>query len=486
MKQPLLPPSVSASDVIRDPESFQRATHALQRCAFMLRRKVGHEKEDPHFDRLVRLKVLHITVFSMMGVAAMIVMDVAPWYAGIKTVNVYQEANEVMKTVLISSQLILTMTSLITICLIMQYYHLLLTRKRVEWSGVDVTPKPSYKETPDEKHRRELDHYKHVHSYSLWASRIFKYKLFAEIIIHLVQPIIFLTDNLGLNEIFKLIVLCRLYVLSNLVHLYSAAYRNRFEIVNQCDEYKEANLKITPPLTFKSVLNQHTAASVAIWGALTVVIGGFGMFLVERDADSTDPWAASDIGWAGSMENSIYYAFIAASTIGYGDYYPATFKGRLVTLGIGIMGFMVLVVFQALLTNQLKPTKHEKYIRDYLALSETRTQYENKAATFIQRMWRFRRVHKMGIVIPTFHKSNVIFGAMKKFRDVKFRYKHSENFSGSSDVVLEEKLDDLMNMANDVGVGIQDQRDQLLRLHKKVHKNLKTIRAKIYERTGRK
>eukprot|EP01064_Diplonema_japonicum_P037151 TRINITY_DN8634_c2_g1_i3.p1 TRINITY_DN8634_c2_g1~~TRINITY_DN8634_c2_g1_i3.p1 ORF type:complete len:480 (+),score=119.10 TRINITY_DN8634_c2_g1_i3:342-1781(+) len=479
MQQPLLPQGV-------DPDSFRRATHALQRCAFMLRRKVGHEKEDPQFDGLVRHKMLHITLFSMAGLVTMIVMDVLPWYRGIKTGNIYEQSDETLKTELLSLQLVLSLTTMVVLCLITQYYHLLLTKKRIEWSGVDITPKPTYNETEAERVKRENDKYDHIHSYSIWASKMFKYRLIAELVIHAVHPVIFLSNWGSFLEACKVVMLLRLYVFFDLLHLYSGPFRNRFEIVNQSDEYKETSFKISQSLTFKSLLNTHTALAVTVWAALTCIIGGFGMFLVERDADSQEPWVAGDIGWAGSMENSLYFAFVAASTIGYGEYYPATLKGRLMTAAIGIIGLGVVTVFQALLTNQLKPTKHEKYIREYLAAGETRNQYEEKAAVLIQRMWRFRRATRQGIEVPVFHKSNVIFGAMKKFRNIKYKFKHSENFTGSNDVVLEDKLDDLMSLANDVGVGVQDQRDQLLLLHKKVHKNLKNIRAKIYERTGRK
>ena len=473
LKQPL---------IAREENNFERSMRVLQRCAFMLRRKVGHEVEDKHYDKMVRSKLKHSAVFSWTGVIATVALDTFPHYQKIKGGDIYGNADEFQKTVLVCLQLILSLTTFISVALIIQYYHILLMNKRKEWSGIDLTPAPTYEETAAEKHRRLKETYDLTHSYSIWASSTFKYEMFVEIIIHLIHPVIWFSENNAFFEACKVIVLCRLYIFLKLLHINSGGYKNRFEIVNQDEEFREMSLKITQNSTLKAILYNHTVLTLALWGIATIGVGAFGMFLVERDADSTESWAPSPIDWAGSMENTLWFAFVCATTIGYGDYYPSTLKGRFMAVAIGLLGLIVVIVFQALLTNQLKRGKNEKYIDEYLRGKEAEEKYENCAAILIQRVWRVRRALKYYNNIPIFHKHNIIFGAMKQLREVRFLVQDAS--LGSSDLVIEEKLDELSHQANEVGMAIQEQRDTILSIHKKFYKSLKLIRKEVKARTA--
>eukprot|EP00659_Diplonema_papillatum_P003355 gene3355-5253_t len=297
-------------------ERIRRATHVLQRFAFQMRRKMGHEREDARFDSMVRGKITHITFFSMLGVASMIAMDTLPWYTGIPTDNVYENAtSQYQMTALLALQIIVSTSTLVTLGLIVQYYHLLVMRKRKEWSGTDFSPQPLYQEKMAERIKRERERDIMIHAYSFWASDTMKWRMLVELLIHVVHPIIFLSSDADFFQACKVIMLFRFYIWFKFAHLNSAAYKHRFEIVNHSDDFRSMNLKITHSLTLKTLLTTHTAAVVIGWALFTGVLGGFGMFMVERDADSTEPWVAEPIDWAGSMGNSLWFAWVTATTI---------------------------------------------------------------------------------------------------------------------------------------------------------------------------
>ena len=47
---------------------------------------------------------------------------------------------------------------------------------------------------------------------------------------------------------------------------------------------------------------------------------------------------------------SVYFSFITFSTIGYGDYYPVTVEGRLITMMAAIWGAILLALFVTVVT----------------------------------------------------------------------------------------------------------------------------------------
>eukprot|EP01061_Rhynchopus_euleeides_P021628 TRINITY_DN35268_c0_g1_i2.p1 TRINITY_DN35268_c0_g1~~TRINITY_DN35268_c0_g1_i2.p1 ORF type:complete len:131 (+),score=49.76 TRINITY_DN35268_c0_g1_i2:36-395(+) len=103
---------------------------------------------------MVRHKIVFIFIFSMLGLLGTVLMDVIPHESHLQTNgggNVYDNASENMKVVLLCLQLLITISTAVTLGLIGQYYHLLLVNKRKEWSGLDISPIPNYVETAEEK-----------------------------------------------------------------------------------------------------------------------------------------------------------------------------------------------------------------------------------------------------------------------------------------------------------------------------------------------
>ncbi len=73
---------------------------------------------------------------------------------------------------------------------------------------------------------------------------------------------------------------------------------------------------------------------------LLIVLGGFGISRLE------------DI----KLGDAIYFAFITAMSIGYGDISPNTTIGKLVSVGIGLVGMLFVGVTVAIATRALADT----------------------------------------------------------------------------------------------------------------------------------
>ena len=57
-----------------------------------------------------------------------------------------------------------------------------------------------------------------------------------------------------------------------------------------------------------------------------------------------------------SLENSIWCVIITMTTVGYGDFYPRTFIGRLLDIFVVIWGIFIVSMFVVVLTSTLKLT----------------------------------------------------------------------------------------------------------------------------------
>ena len=71
-----------------------------------------------------------------------------------------------------------------------------------------------------------------------------------------------------------------------------------------------------------------------------IVLGGLAISLVEKPA----------------IPESLYFAFITALSIGYGDIAPVTMLGRVISVGIGLVGMVFVGLSVAIATRALADT----------------------------------------------------------------------------------------------------------------------------------
>eukprot|EP01065_Artemidia_motanka_P002599 TRINITY_DN11232_c0_g1_i1.p1 TRINITY_DN11232_c0_g1~~TRINITY_DN11232_c0_g1_i1.p1 ORF type:complete len:649 (+),score=235.62 TRINITY_DN11232_c0_g1_i1:66-1949(+) len=497
LRSPLLlrhsqpPPSPRSARVagghraVQSNERLARAAASLQRCSRMLRRRVGYQAEDKQFDRQMRMKDGHIAMCSAAGLVTMIAVDLTVWYlCGDMAAEVpYSECSGPAKSLLLCLQLVLTISTFVVLALLMQYYHLQLAKKRKEWSPVEPRGATA-RESELEKRRREKEEDSMSNSYSLWASSALRGQLLCEMSAHAVHPVVFLRESMpALYAIAKVWMFFRLYVLGRVLHTHSAPFRNRFEIVASSKQFERQGVRLKPVHTLKILFTSYTATAVIVWTAATVMLGGFGLFLAERDSQLTDAWVADPPNWAAQFDRTLWVSYVTASTIGYGDYWPSTLEGRLVTVLISMSGICLATVLQALVTNNLKLTKIDKRVQEHLSLRKGHRLFTEAAVTLIQRVWREKRARRVLWKCPVFHLSNRVYAGVRELKEQRLRLKESR--VSSVDIVLDEWVDRLTEQLLGLADRIQEHQDAMVDCNADVLLLTKKVRRLLRERQRR-
>jgi hypothetical protein len=83
-----------------------------------------------------------------------------------------------------------------------------------------------------------------------------------------------------------------------------------------------------------------------VLSALLVLIAAIGFVVGLRE------------GW--SLEESIYFAFVTALTIGYGDFSPTSLLTRILAVVIGICGVLVTALVAAVAVKALTAVTHDR------------------------------------------------------------------------------------------------------------------------------
>eukprot|EP01062_Namystynia_karyoxenos_P034375 TRINITY_DN25208_c0_g1_i1.p1 TRINITY_DN25208_c0_g1~~TRINITY_DN25208_c0_g1_i1.p1 ORF type:complete len:515 (+),score=217.94 TRINITY_DN25208_c0_g1_i1:106-1545(+) len=437
--------------------AFQKVA-VLHRVGRMLRRKVGHEREDKAYDALMRSKDLHICMFSMTGLGAMIVGGATTWYTGeFRDDTKWEEADATIKTVMLCLQLVVSLTTVVAICLIAQYYRLLLLNKRKEWSGVDLE-----NPTAEEEERMSV-------AYSFWQSDYLKYQFMLEVAVHVIHPIFAMQSfSHTFYTLCQIWMFTRIYLFIRILHTFSKPYKLRIEIINSNREFQSMNLRIRMGLTLKMLFYSRTGTVLFVSTVATLMVFSFCIFLLERDAQRND---------FGRLENVAWFSFITFTTIGFGDFAPVTTAGRFVTVLLGIAGVIITTMFAGVLTNRMAPTKVQRFVVEYLKIRDCLDVYRDSAATLIQSTWRQyhqrRKASRAGPGGPAAHKGNRIYGAVKAFRRARFGVKGA--VLPSMDPVLEDKIQQLKGFLRELNTRLQEQQLEMKSLQEKVNNELAQI-----------
>lgn len=117
------------------------------------------------------------------------------------------------------------------------------------------------------------------------------------------------------------------------------------------------------------LMREIQALSVKLLGAsfsilfLTVVLGGLGFYMAERDVQ--------EVG----LVDSIYWALVTATTLGYGDVVPRTAVGRAVAGVVVLMGVVAVSLFTSSVVSVAVAPRERRGFRE--ELEELLGKYEN-------------------------------------------------------------------------------------------------------------
>ncbi|KAJ9457156.1 Potassium voltage-gated channel protein Shab [Diplonema papillatum] len=449
---------MTASSVEFSADAHRRVA-VLSRVGMMLRRKVGHEREDKAYDSLMRSKTLHIVTFSMGGIVAMVAEGCITWYTGeFRTDTRWEDAHPTVKTVMLCLQIVITFSTIVTMFLIAQYYRLQLLNKRKEWSKVETDIVSKAEERAIER------------SYSFWSSSWLRFTFTLEILVHAIHPVFLFQDLSGtFFTLCQIFMFSRMYLFGRVLHTFSRPYKLRIEIINSNREFQTMNLRIKMGLTLKMLFYSRTVLVLFCAFCTSIAVFSFMIFLVER-TEQRDEF--------GRLENVFWFSFITFTTIGFGDFVPKTLSGRILTVLLSVTGVIITSTFSGVLTNKLAPTKIQRFVVEYLKVREALDIYREKAAILIQASFksylkRKRRTVREAQTEKVGHKSNQVYGAVKEFRRARSSVKGA--VLPAMDPVLQDKVTQLNNYLRDLDEKLTEQQYQMKALQSKIDDELAAI-----------
>jgi hypothetical protein len=434
------------------------------------RRGFAVERDDKNYDAILRHKNYHITAFSMCGLITMFLVQIASWQVtseGDDMKDAYIDDPNVsasMLNILYTAQAIITTSTVVTVVLITQKYRLLLMRKRADWSGEPMYALESARGDAivHTESRARLSG-----SYSFWRSHM-KWGYLLEVATQLPHPVLWMATAASTTypknvsyKFLQLYMFVRLSVLYELLHLNSKAYFARTDIIANDPDLASVGYKISRALTLKIRFYDNTAAFVVTGIAATIIIFGFAMFTMERVEGPIDR-SVRDQQFS-SIGNSIYFSYVTATTIGYGEYSPVGFLGRIVAGSCAIVGVSVFTLFTGVLVSRVSLSREQKQGLEYCDSCDANGVYLQAAAR-LRRMfvedivlvkWREQDAAANDVVIEKVrvkasHKGNQMHSAIKALRNARANVQ--KGFMQADDPVVNKKMsaiNELMRAVHD-------------------------------------
>jgi hypothetical protein len=90
--------------------------------------------------------------------------------------------------------------------------------------------------------------------------------------------------------------------------------------------------------SIKCIMQEKPLRALAFLFIFTVLVFGYGLKLSEQDLMLEQPNSTFDLS---EIENCFWCIIITMGTIGYGDYYPKTYPGRVITVFAAITGVIL-------------------------------------------------------------------------------------------------------------------------------------------------
>jgi hypothetical protein len=471
----------------------------LQKIAKKLRAKKqaggsgAQSSED--WDRILRVKDLHLFIFSMIGLLSSIFLSYFKWsqrcyldptaktptcindpdgvYARLvsslpnpptavtATVeNTYDRMGSVWG-VMVAAQFFMSFSTLICIILLVQYYRLRVHERRREWSGLEEID--LIEGAGMEKGKGKLDNKKYVftRSYNFFQSTL-RIEFAAETLLHLVHPILWLeplsSSAQTAYEVLECAIFLRLYLLLRLLYIFSNTYIFRQDIVNSNKELQRYGYKVTASSTYKIMFYNNPGIMVGLLVAVTVGIFGFWMFVIERNGNSQFT----------NLLDCYWFVWVTLATIGYGDMTATSVTGRAVVILIAIASLTIVTIFGGIVTNLLAPSKEQKYVAGYLEQVDADVEYKRAAVNLIVVVHRERKLRMSNRGGYDFggKRSPEVYRAIKRLRSARLAMRDS--LGSASDPVVDIKLQRAVVMANRLNELLDTQANQIVNLEERI------------------
>lgn len=167
------------------------------------------------------------------------------------------------------------------------------------------------------------------------------------VILQVIEPVYQQSIPINLNSIFEIVMMGRIYLLYDSIISSSIYFSTRASRMCRIYGTKDAD-----SFGAKSFFNAYPLHSLTILYATLVIVYSRMLSLAE-DSNSN----------FNTFEDFVWCIIITMGTIGYGDYYPGTYIGRLITFSAAISGIiwaslLILILSQHLTMSSSESRSH--------------------------------------------------------------------------------------------------------------------------------
>lgn len=271
--------------------------------------------------------------------------------------------------------------SLLFLLVLTRYYRLRLQFLRLAWSkmgGKQILTKSQ--------------------TYSFFQSLLFP-QYVCEVVIFMVMPYPWYNQLHSQNaKYLQIFMFCRVYLVFRFMYHYSQLYRSRNLVLRSSEFLRRSSFHVEFVDAMKVYFFENTFLTASLLYVGVVFIGGFCVFVAERNANSSSEDDPDGVNGYASFFNGVYFMVTAIRTIGYGDIKPITVVGRALTIVFQFTGVTLEGLIASVVVNKIAKTKEEKIVDEYLESFGAWCELRVASAMVIQAHWktslRYRYLHR--------------------------------------------------------------------------------------------
>lgn len=187
---------------------------------------------------------------------------------------------------------------------------------------------------------------------------------------------------------------------------------------------------------------------------------GYSLKIIEGPLLENNIKDNKNTGDYSKFPNCFWNIIVTMTTIGYGDYYPKSFLGRVIMFFVAISGPLLVAIIVNEFQNATELSAHEKKALDFLLRLREKDDIREKAASYFKANFTYviykRKLYREEIPINDETKKKMLFLAKEKFQKRKafkkavhvygVKYKMGEDYDMINKKI--EKLDDNMRTLN--------------------------------------
>ena len=139
---------------------------------------------------------------------------------------------------------------------------------------------------------------------------------------------------------------------------------------------------------------------------MTVMINWLFVAWMIRLAEAQWNYKNGSTDGVSAFLDTLWLVPITFTTIGYGDFYPRSYIGRLWCIWLALLGCVATAILVNIMTDTLGMTRRERLLFRVLNNDNLRNSLKEKAAIVLQRTWRAHKKGKRVLAKPTIVRSN--------------------------------------------------------------------------------